>query len=436
MRPRNATRKAVRTVKPEVDAPLLKKLGPGLITGAADDDPSGIATYSQGGAAFGTGLLWTLVFTFPLMVGIQNVSARLGRVTGRGLAGIMREHYPRPLLYAVVSMLLVANTINIAADIAAMGDALALLIGGSRYLYAIGFGVFSCALQIWLPYNRYVRILKWLTLSLFAYVAVVFVVDIPWAKVAHDALLPKISLDPQYVTVVVAIFGTTISPYLFFWQASLEVEDIHAVRADRPLKESPEQAKKQLHRIKIDTMFGMAVSNLIAFFIMLTTAVTLHGQGIADIQTSAQAAEALKPIAGEFAFLLFSFGIIGTGLLAIPVLAGSAAFAVAETFRWRRGLALKPKAGIRFYAIIAASTLIGIALGFTKIDPIRMLFWSAVINGVIAVPIMVVMMRMAVNSAVMGQFVITRRLRVLGWAATGVMGFAVAAMGWQFATGG
>ena len=433
--PRRTRKTVPAAMQPAVDEPILKKLGPGLITGAADDDPSGIATYSQGGAQFGTNMLWTVVFTFPLMVGIQVVSARLGRVTGKGIAGIIREHYSRPLLYLLVMLLLVANTINIAADISAMGDALALLIGGPRHLYAVGLGLLSCGLQIWLPYNRYVRVLKWLTLTLFSYVAVVFAVDIPWAEVTKDALLPTITLDAGYVTVVVAILGTTISPYLFFWQASQEVEEIHAVRADKPLRRDPQQAKKQLRRIKIDTIVGMGFSNLIAFFIMLTAAVTLHRQGITDIQTSEQAAEALRPIAGSFAFLLFSLGIIGTGLLAIPVLAGSAAFAVAETFRWRRGLSLKPEAGARFYAIIAASTLIGIALGFTKLDPIRMLFWSAVVNGVISVPIMIVMMRMAMSPSVMGAFVISRRLRVLGWAATGVMAFAVGTMAWQFARG-
>lgn len=412
---------------------IFKKLGPGLITGAADDDPSGIAAYSQGGAQFGTNMLWTIVFTYPLMVGIQIVSARLGRVSGYGLAGIIRRHYSPTLLYGLVGSLLVANTINIAADIGAMGDALALLIGGPRHLYAAALGFGSCVLQILVPYNRYVRVLKWLTLTLFAYVGVVFAVDIAWATVAKDALLPTISLSPEYVTVVVAIFGTTISPYLFFWQASQEVEDLHAVKADKPLRDHPDQAKVHLQRIKIDTYIGMGFSNLIAFFIMLTTAVTLHQHGITDIQSSSQAAEALRPIAGRFAFLLFSLGIIGTGLLAIPVLAGSGAFAVAETFRWKHGLHLKPMAGVRFYGIIAASTVIGIGLGFTRIDPIKALFWAAVINGVISVPIMAVMMRMAVDPKIMGEFVISRRLQVLGWAATGIMGFAVATMLWQMA---
>jgi len=412
----------------ENEESFIEKLGPGLITGAADDDPSGIATYSQGGAQFGNQIFWTVIFTFPLMVGIQIVSARLGRVSGYGLAGIMRRHYSPALLYGLVGALLVANTINIAADISAMGDALVLLVGGHRHVYAASLGIFSCALQIFVSYKRYVRVLKWLTLSLFAYVGVVFTVSIPWGSIIRDTLWPSISFKADYITTLVAIFGTTISPYLFFWQASQEVEDLRAVKSDKPLRNYPEQAKKHLHRIKIDTYVGMGISNLIAFFIMLTTAVTLHQHGITDIQTSAQAAEALRPIAGQFAFFMFSMGIIGTGLLAVPVLAGSAAFAVAETFRWKRGLELTPIAGIRFYGIIAASTLIGIALGFTRIDPIKALFWSAVINGVISVPIMAVMMRMAVNPKIMGEFVISPRLRVLGWAATLVMLSAVVVM--------
>jgi len=412
----------------ENEESFIEKLGPGLITGAADDDPSGIATYSQGGAQFGNQIFWTVIFTFPLMVGIQIVSARLGRVSGYGLAGIMRRHYSPALLYGLVGALLVANTINIAADISAMGDALVLLVGGHRHVYAASLGIFSCALQIFVSYKRYVRVLKWLTLSLFAYVGVVFTESIPWGSIIRDTLWPSISFKADYITTLVAIFGTTISPYLFFWQASQEVEDLRAVKSDKPLRNYPEQAKKHLHRIKIDTYVGMGISNLIAFFIMLTTAVTLHQHGITDIQTSAQAAEALRPIAGQFAFFMFSMGIIGTGLLAVPVLAGSAAFAVAETFRWKRGLELTPIAGIRFYGIIAASTLIGIALGFTRIDPIKALFWSAVINGVISVPIMAVMMRMAVNPKIMGEFVISPRLRVLGWAATLVMLSAVVVM--------
>ena len=410
------------------DDSLVGKLGPGLITGAADDDPSGIAAYSQAGAQFGYSLLWTLFFTYPLMVGIQVVSARIGRVSGYGLAGNVRRHYPIWVLYGLVSLLLIANTINIGADLSAMADAATLLIGGSRHLYILGFGLFCVVLQIFFSYARYVRVLKWLTLTLFAYVGVVFSVDLPWSEVIKGVFFPSLGMSAGYLTTVVAILGTTISPYLFFWQASQECEDIRAVKADKPLYNHPEQAARQLARIKLDTYTGMGFSNLIAFFIMLTTAATLHAHGATDIQTSAQAAEALRPIAGKLAFFLFSMGIIGTGLLAVPVLAGSAAFAVAESFRWRRGLDLTPMRGARFYGVIAAATLVGVALGFTRLNPIRALFYAAVINGVISAPIMVVMMRMASNPKIMGEFVVTQRLRILGWAATTVMAIAVLAM--------
>jgi NRAMP (natural resistance-associated macrophage protein)-like metal ion transporter len=415
------------TAKPNAES-ILEKLGPGLITGAADDDPSGIAAYSQGGAQFGYSLLWTLFFTYPLMVAIQLVSARIGRVSGYGLAGNMRRNYPAPMLYGLIGLLLVANTINIGADIGAMADALALLIGGPRHAYILGIGVICVVLQVFISYAKYVRVLKWLTLSLFSYVGVVFAVDIPWEEVVRDALIPAISLKAEYVTTVVAIFGTTISPYLFFWQASQECEDLRAVKADKPLRHHPDQAIPHMRRMKIDTFIGMGFSNLIAFFIMLTTAATLHAHGVTDIQTSAQAAEALRPLAGRFAFLLFSMGIIGTGLLAVPVLAGSSAFALAETFRWRRGLDLTPLRGARFYGVIAASTLIGVGLGFSHIDPIKALYWAAVLNGVISAPIMAAMMLMAASPKVMGEFVISTRLKVLGWVATAVMAVAVGFM--------
>jgi len=413
---------------PERGESFLEKLGPGLITGAADDDPSGIAAYSQAGAQFGYSLLWTLFFTYPLMVGIQVVSARIGRVSGYGLAGNIRRHYSPAMLYGLIGLLLLANTINIGADIGAMADALALLIGGPRHAYIVGIGALCIVLQVFISYHRYVRVLKWLTLSLFSYVGVVFAVDVPWAAVFRGTLMPSFSLDTDYVTTVVAIFGTTISPYLFFWQASQECEDLRAVKADKPLHDHPEQAVRQLRRIKIDTYIGMGFSNLIAFFIMLTTAATLYAHGVKDIQSSAQAAEALRPLAGRFAFLLFSMGIIGTGLLAVPVLAGASAFALAEAFRWRRGLDLTPLRGARFYGVIAVSTLIGVGLGFTRIDPIKALYWAAVINGVISVPIMFTMMRMVDNPEIMGNFVATKRLTVLGWLATAVMAIAVAVM--------
>jgi NRAMP (natural resistance-associated macrophage protein)-like metal ion transporter len=406
----------------------LRQLGPGLVTGAADDDPSGIATYSQAGAKFGYELGWTVVLTYPLMVAVQVISARLGRVTGRGLADNIRENFPAPVLYALVIMLLVANTINIAADVAAMGQSLQLVVGGPVHLYAVGFGVVCLALEVYLPYRRYVTYLKWLTLVLFAYVAVALVANVSWSAVLSGIVRPRVPLSSDMLTVIVAVFGTTISPYLFFWQAALEVEEVEANPKAHALKQSPSQAPSQLRRINIDTYVGMGLSNAIALFIIIATAATLHQSGVLDIETSAQAAEALRPIAGPLAFLLFSLGIIGTGMLAIPVLAGSAAYAVAETFRWRRGLDRKPREARGFYAIVALATLGGTALTFSPIDPIRALFWSAVINGVISVPMLIVMMLLAGNAKVMGKFVSSPRLKFVGWLATAVMAAAVCAM--------
>ena len=405
-----------------------RQLGPGLITGAADDDPSGIATYSQAGAQFGLLTLWTIVFTYPLMVGIQLVSARIGRVTGHGLASNIERNFPRGVLYCIVALLVVANTVNIAADIAAMGEALQLVVGGPSHVYVVVFGTMCLLLQVFLTDQRYVRYLKWLTLALLSYVALVLTIEIPWREVVARSLTPHFAFTAQYLTVVVAVFGTTISPYLFFWQASQEVEELNADPAAGALAHAPEGADAHLRRIKIDTYLGMGFSNLIAFCIILGTAATLHAAGVTDIQTSAQAAEALRPLAGHFAFLLFSLGIIGTGLIAVPVLAGSAAYAVAETFEWKRGLDLKLLEAREFYAIIALATLGGVALDFSPIDPIRALFWSAVLNGMIAVPIMVVMMLLADDPKVMGRFTVTRSLKALGWLATGTMVAAVAGM--------
>ncbi|HJV81674.1 divalent metal cation transporter [Noviherbaspirillum sp.] len=409
----------------------VKKLGPGLITGAADDDPSGIATYSQAGAQFGLNMLWTVFLTYPLMVGIQIVSAKIGRVSGKGLASNMRIHYPAWLVYSIVGLLLVANTINIAADVSAMGESLALLTGGPPHLYAATLGIVSLLLQVFIPYSRYVRFLKWLTLGLLAYVATALVVDVPWGKAAAATFLPRLSWTPEFITTIVAVFGTTISPYLFFWQASQEVEEQQANPASSPLKEAPDQAKANFRRIRLDTIIGMGFSNLVAFFIILTAAVTLHTHGITDIQTSAQAATALRPIAGQFAYLLFSMGIIGTGLLSVPVLAGSAAYAMAGAFNWTDGLEHTPSTAKKFYGIIAVATLGGIGLCFTPVDPIKALYWSAVINGVISVPIMAVMMLMAGHREIMGRFVIGTRLRIAGWLATGMMAAAVGAMFWS-----
>jgi NRAMP (natural resistance-associated macrophage protein)-like metal ion transporter len=407
---------------------LLHLLGPGLITGASDDDPSGIATYSQAGAQFGYSLGWVMLFSYPLMAAIQEISARIGRVTGKGIAANIREHYPLSLLRAIVGLLLVANIINLGADLGAMGDALRLLIGGPSGVYVVAFAVLCTVLEIFLRYGRYVKILKWLTLSLFAYVATVLVVDVQWQEVLYRTLVPSLVWQQDYVVVIVAVLGTTISPYLFFWQASEEAEDERINPAEHPLTEAPEEAPGQIRRIEIDTYLGMGLSNLIALCIIITTAATLHAHGITDIQTSEQAAEALRPIAGEFAFAVFTCGIVGTGLLAIPVLAGSAAYALAEAMGWPTGLARLPRDAKAFYGTIVVGTLIGIAINFVHIDPIKALFWTAVINGVVAVPLMIVMMLMTMRREIMGDFTLPRPLWAIGWVSTAAMALAVATM--------
>ena len=404
---------------------LLGRLGPGLITGAADDDPGGVATHSQAGATFGLNMLWSVVLAYPLLAGIQQIVARIGRVTGHGLAANILRAFPAWLLAILVLLLLVANTINIAADVAAMAAAATLIAPGvDKVIYAVGFGLVCVLLEIFMSYKRYVGVLKWLTLSLLAYVGVVFTVKIPWGEVLWRSFVPEIVLTPAFMTMVVAVFGTTISPYMFFWQSSQEVEDLGPDPAARSLLNTPELADGELRRIRLDTWTGMAVCSLIAFFIVLTTAVTLHVNGITHIDSAAQAAQALRPIAGDMAFWLFSLGIIGTGLLAVPVLAGSAAYAISESFGWPMGLDRKLGQAPGFYAIIAAATLGGVALSLTDVDPIQALVWSAVLNGLVAVPIMVVAMILASRKSVMGPFVIGRTLKILGWTATIVMAAA------------
>jgi NRAMP (natural resistance-associated macrophage protein)-like metal ion transporter len=414
------------TVRDPVERSWTRRLGPGLITGAADDDPSGIGTYSQAGAQFGFDLLWTLLLTYPLMTAIQLVSARIGRVTGKGLASNMRAHYPRWLLYSAVFLLVLANVINIAADLSAMGAAVGLLVRGPEQLYVVLLGGLSAVVQIFVPYERYARFLKWSALTLLAYVAVALIVPIHWGDVAHAIVRPRISLTSDYLTTVVAVLGTTISPYLFFWQASQEVEEMRSVPGQGPLRRVPHQAPAQLRRITLDTWIGMGVSNVIAFFIVLTAAATLHLHHI-DVKTSADAAKALEPIAGRFAYVLFALGIIGTGLLALPVLAGSAAYAAAGSFRWRSSLALHLTLAREFYAVIALAIVGGVAITFMHFDPIRALYWSAVINGVTAVPIMVVMMLMARSRRVMGEFAVSGILAWGGWLAT--LAMAIVAVG-------
>jgi NRAMP (natural resistance-associated macrophage protein)-like metal ion transporter len=407
---------------------FLRFLGPGLITGASDDDPSGIATYSQVGAQFGYGMAWVMIVSYPLMAAIQEISARIGRVTGQGIAGNIRQHYSPWLLRIIVGLLLVANIINLGADLGGMGDAFRLLAGGSAKLYVVLFAIVCAALEIFSSYPRYVAILKWSTLSLFAYVATVLVVHVSWADVGRAIVAPAISLHKDYIVAIVAVLGTTISPYLFFWQASEEAEDERTTEGDEPLRIAPAQAPGQLARIRIDTYFGMAISNLIALFIIITTATTLNAHGVTDIQTSAQAAEALRPIAGQFAFAVFAAGIIGTGLLAVPVLAGSSAYAVGEAFGWPTGLGRPPREAKAFYATIAVATLIGIGINFTRLDPIKALFWSAVLNGVVAVPLMILMMIMTMRPKIMGEFTLPRPLWAVGWLSTAVMAVTVAGM--------
>ncbi len=400
---------------------LLLLLGPGLITGAADDDPSGIATYSQVGAQFGYGMLWTMLFSYPLMAGIQEISARIGRVTGHGLAANIRRHQSKPVLYAVISLMVFANVFNLGADIGAMGAATTLLVPGPAWLYVALFGVASLLLQVLIPYKRYVPYLKWLTLALFAYVATAIVVGEPRWDALRATFMPHISFEAASLTALVAVLGTTISPYLFFWQASEEVEDMHIHPKEHALKRSPEQATEQLGRIRFDTYAGMALSNIVAFFIILTAAATLHAHGITNIGTADEAAKALEPLAGRFAFLLFAVGIIGTGLLAIPVLAGSAAYGVSEAFKWKASLEKTAGHARRFYATIAVATLLGLLQNFLHMNPIKALFWSAVLNGVVAGPVIASMVILGSNPKVMGEFTLPGYLRVIGWIGAAVM---------------
>jgi Mn2+/Fe2+ NRAMP family transporter len=405
----------------------LWRLGPGLVTGAADDDPSGIATYSQAGAQFGLNMLWTMPLAYPLMAAVQSMCAQIGRVTGKGLAANIKTAFPPIVLKAVVLLLLVANTLNIAADVAAMGEVAELVSGIDRHLMTAFFVLGTLLLQIFVPYHRYVFFLKWLTLSLLAYAAVLFTVHVPWGEVALRTVWPRLTLNSTSAAVIVAIFGTTISPYLFFWQASQEVEDMRAKHAG-PLLKNPAAAGAELRRIKWDTWSGMFYSDLTAYFIILATAVTLNVAGITDIETAAQAAGALRPLAGDFAFLLFALGILGVGLIGVPVLAGSAAYALAEAMGWKSGLEHKVQGARGFYAVIAASVLAGLFIQYTPISPMKALFWSAVINGVVAVPLLAVITLIASSKSVMGAFTSGWSIVALGWIATAVMGLAAVLM--------
>ncbi|MGC2028701.1 MAG: divalent metal cation transporter [Steroidobacteraceae bacterium] len=408
----------------------LARVGPGLITGVADDDPSGIATYSQAGAQFGLNMLWTMPLAFPLMAAIQYMCGSIGRVTGKGLAANIKDAFPPIIVRAVVLLLLIANTLNIAADVAAMGEVAELATGFNRHFMTTCFVIGTLLLQVFIPYHRYVRFLKWLTLSLLAYVAVLFTVHVPWREVAAHTVWPDIKLNAKSAAVVVGVFGTTISPYLFFWQASEEVEEMQAGQGEAPaLVRDPCAAGSELRRIRWDTWSGMLYSDLTAYFIILATAVTLHAAGVIDINTAAQAASALRPLAGDFAFILFAVGILGVGLIGVPVLAGSGAYALSEAMSWRSGLERKAADARGFYGIIAFSVLAGLVIQYLPISPMKALFWSAVINGVVAVPLMVVIILLVSKRSVMGRFTASRPIVVLGWVATTVMGAAAV---WMF----
>jgi NRAMP (natural resistance-associated macrophage protein)-like metal ion transporter len=412
---------------------LLRLLGPGLVTGAADDDPSGIATYSQAGAQFGYGLLWTVFLTTPFMIAIQLVSAQIGRVTGKGIIANVKDFAPRWLVISLVSLLVMANTFNIAADLAAMGEALSLVIGGLDREHALIFAAISVLLQVFVRYRRYAPVLKFLTLALFLYVATAFTVHIPWGEALARAVWPAAEINRDYLLMVVAVLGTTISPYLFFWQASQEVEEMKQNRPKerRPLKELSRGGESEIARIALDTSVGMAFSNIIAFFIILTTAAVLNAGGVTNIHSAAEAAEALRPLAGDLTFVLFALGIVGTGLLAVPVLAGSAAYGVSEAFGWPATLEAKAPDAVGFYSIIAGATVVGLVLGYTPINPIQMLVWSAVLNGIVAVPIMAVMMVVVTRLSVMGRFSAKPVLTFFGWAGTALMAVTVVALLWS-----
>ena len=407
---------------------FLQRLGPGLITGASDDDPSGIGTYSQAGAQLGFGIGWTMLITYPLMAAIQEISGRIGRVTGHGIAGNVCRNFPAPVIWSMIVLLFVANTINVAADLGAMGDALKLLIGGPGTLYVVVFGAVSVIAQIFFKYERYVAILKWLTLVLLAYVIALFLAKVPWGEALKGLLIPKIEFNGPFLTTLVAILGTTISPYLFIWQSSQEAEEQRIDPDKKPLKREPEKEDEEVKRIRVDTLVGMAVSNVIAIAIIMTTAATLHASGKTDIESSAQAAEALRPVAGAMAELIFALGIIGTGLLAIPVLAGSTAYAIGEGRKWPVGLSRKPKEAVAFYGVLALSVALGVGLNFTALDPIKALYWSAVINGILAAPIMTVMMLLVRRKSVMGDLMVSGPVYWLGWVATAAMFMCIMGM--------
>jgi len=412
---------------------FIKILGPGFISGASDDDPSGIATYSQTGVQFGYGQLWTALFSFPFMAVIQEMCGRIGMVTGKGLSGVIKKHYSKKILYFAVTLLAIANTINIGADLGAMVSACQLLLGISFIYWLLGIALLIVVLEIFVSYKVYAKFLKYLALTLFAYIITTFIIRVDWSKVLHSTFVPNFSMNKDYILNVVAILGTTISPYLFFWQTNQEVEQGHennklGIRAMGTGKGIPDVKDVDIRHMGVDTNIGMLLSNLVMFFIIVTTASTLKTHGITHIDTATQAAQALRPLAGNFAYLLFAIGILGTGLLAIPILAGSAAYAISEVFNWKEGLNKRFKRAPGFYGVIIAATLIGIIINFLPIKPFAMLYYTAIINGIAAPPLMVLVMLTANNKKIMGKYSNSVFSNIMGWIITIIMSIASIAL--------
>lgn len=406
---------------------FFQELGPGLITGAADDDPSGISTYSVAGASFGYGQLWTALFSFPLMAAVQLMCARLGMVTGLGLAGIVRRRYSRSVLWATCSLLVIANTVNIGADLGGMGEVMEMMTGVPAFFWLPFFAILIVALLLWLNYRRIARIFKWLTLVLFAYVIAAFLAHPRWREVASATFLPQLEWNTQYVATVLGVLGTTISPYLFFWQAAQEVEEERAM-GRRTVHARRGATDAELQTARTDVLTGMAFSNGVMYFIILATGATLYTSGHRDIETARQAAEALRPLAGDSAYLLFALGLIGTGMLGVPVLAGSAAYAVTEALHWRGSLDDQPRRAPKFYLVLAVALLLGLTLNYLRFNAVRMLFWAAVLNGVLAPPLIALVTKLSSDEKVMANRANPPLLSYLGWLTTIVMSAATAVM--------
>jgi len=405
---------------------FFNDLGPGLITGCADDDPSGISTYSMTGAAFGYGLLWTALLSFPLMVSLQLMCGRLGMVTGRGLAGVIRRRYPRWVLWGACSLLMLANMINIGADLGGMADATAMITGVNSLIWTPLYAALMMSFLFWSSYRQIARLFKWITLALLAYVAAAFFVKVDWRQALASTLDPRLAWSREYLAILVGILGTTISPYLFFWQASQEVEEERA--QGKTLAQRKGATAEELRRLRVDVVTGMFASNFIMYFIILTTAATLHTHGILKIETAKQAAEALRPLAGRGAYLLFTLGLIGTGMLGVPVLAGSCAYAVSEAAAWRGSLERKPRGARKFYSVLGIAMIIGLALDYVGLNALKMLFWAAVVNGLLAPPLILIVLLLTDDRKVMGDHVNSLAERILGWTTFAIMTAAGASL--------